>query len=220
MMKLEAKTLSVLKNYAQINPSLLFKEGNVISTIAPNKSIFSKAIVPNKFDRRCAVYELTKLLGGLSIADNPDISFTENSVVIKDKRSVQSIPYAAEVNIKTPPEKNVVLPSVDVTINITDADIKDVIRGAGVYGLPDIAFVGDGENLSFQAFDAKGSNGNVYSIPVGTTDQTFRVVFKVENILKLMAGDYKVDISKKLISHFKNDEIEYWVGVETTSSFA
>ena len=219
-MKLDAKTVNILKNYSQINPSILFKEGDVLTTISPTKSVLAKAKVPNTFDRRCAIYELSKLLGGISLGDDPEVSFTENAVVIKDKRSTQKIPYAAEATIKAPPDKNLVLPSIDVSLDITDTDIKNVIKGAGNYGLSEIAFVGDGENVTFQAIDAKNPNSADYSIPVGTTDKTFRVIFKVENILKLMAGNYHVDISSKLISHFKNDDIEYWVGVESTSSFS
>jgi len=219
-MKLEAKTLAVLKNYALINPSILFKEGDVISTISPSKSILAKAKVPNTFSRRCAVYELTKLLGGISIAEDPEISFDTGSVIIKDKRSVQKIPYTPEESIKTPPEKNIVLGSTAVTLSVTDADIKNVIKAAGNYGLPEIAFVGDGATLAFQAVDAKNPNSSSYSIPVGTTDKSFRVIFKVENILKLMAGDYEVVIcAKPLVAHFKNADIEYWVAVETTSNF-
>ena len=184
-MKLDAKTLAVLKNYSQINPSILFKEGNVLTTISPSRTVLSKAKVPNTFDRRCAIYELTKLLGGISIAEDPEISFDESAVVIKDKNSVQKIPYAAETAIKTPPEnKHIVLPSVDVSVSVTEEQIKNVVRGAGVYGLPEIAFVGDGDKVYFQALDAKVPNGNTYSIPVGETDKTFRVIFKVESILK------------------------------------
>lgn len=220
-MKLEAKTMSVLKNYSQINPSLLFKEGNVLTTISPNKTILAKATVPNTFDRRCAVYELSKFLGGMSLAENPDISFKENAVVISDEatKSSSSIAYAAETAIKVPPEKNLALPSVDISLNVTDAQIKNVIRAAGVYSLPYIAFVGDGSSVKLQAFDAKNNNGNVYSIPVAETDKTFKIIFTVENILKLMAGDYRVDISSKLLAHFIGTDIEYWVAVETTSTF-
>ena len=161
-MKLDAKTLAVLKNYSQINPSILFKEGNVLTTISPSRTVLSKAKVPNTFDRRCAIYELTKLLGGISIAEDPEISFDESAVVIKDKNSVQKIPYAAETAIKTPPEnKHIVLPSVDVSVSVTEEQIKNVVRGAGVYGLPEIAFVGDGDKV-----DRKSTRLNSSHIPL------------------------------------------------------
>jgi hypothetical protein len=219
-MKLGEKTVTVLKNFSQINPSLLIKEGDVLSTISPSKSILGKAKVPNTFDTRCAIYELSKFLGGFSIAENPEIEFGSEAVTIKDANSTQSIRYAAESNIKAPPDKNLTLPGKDVSVDFTETQLKNVIRGAGVYSLPDIAFVGDGSTVSLQALDAKNNDGNIYSIAIGNTDKTFRVIFKVENILKIMPGNYHVDISSKLISHFTNPEIEYWVGVESTSTFS
>lgn len=219
-MKLDTKTVKVLKNFSQINPSILIKEGNVLSTISPSKSILGKAKVPNTFDKRCAIYELSKLLGGLSIAEEPELIFNDNSVLIKDKSSTQKIFYAAESNIKAPPENKVLtLPSNDVSIDFTEAQLTNVIRGAGVYGLPDIAFVGDGKNVNMQAFEAKNPNSNVYSIEIGHSDKKFKVIFKVENIIKLLSGSYHVDISSQFMARFTNDDFEYWVAVESTSTF-
>ena len=96
--------------------------------------------------------------------------------------------------------------------------IKNGVDAGGTITAP--AFVGDGSTVSLQALDAKNNDGNIYSIAIGNTDKTFRVIFKVENILKIMPGNYHVDISSKLISHFTNPEIEYWVGVESTSTFS
>ena len=220
-MKLDARTLSVLKNYSTINPSLLFREGNVITTISPSKTIFAKATVPNKFERRCAIYELSKLLGGISLADNPEIVFNENAVSIKDEKTnaASSISYASEATIKTPPENTPTLPSVDISVNITDGDLRAIIRAAGIYGLPSVAIVGDGSEISFVAIDIKNPQSNTYSIPVGTTDKKFRVIFNVDNLLKLMGGDYRVDISSKFLAQFTGTDIEYWVAIESKSTF-
>jgi hypothetical protein len=220
-MKLDAKTVGVLKNYSTINPSLLFREGNVLSTISPSKTIIAKATVPNTFNRRCAIYELTKLLGGISLSDDPEVSFNETSVTIKDEKTqaASSITYASEATIKVPPEKNLVLPSVDVSVDITDNDLKSIIRAAGIYGLPAVALVGDGSKVSFVAMNPKDPNSNTYSIPIGNTEKTFKVVFNVDNLLKLMSGNYHLDVSSKLLAHFVGADIEYWVAVETSSTF-
>ena len=43
---------------------------------------------------------------------------------------------------------------------------------------------------------------------------------KKEN-LKIVPGDYDVDISSKGISHFKNtsSDLEYWIALEPTSEY-
>jgi hypothetical protein len=47
------------------------------------------------------------------------------------------------------------------------------------------------------------------------------MVFKTENISKIMLGSYSVSISSKGISHFKNKNVplEYWVTTEAGSKF-
>jgi hypothetical protein len=55
---------------------------------------------------------------------------------------------------------------------------------------------------------------------VGEADADFRMIFKTEN-LKLIAGDYNVQISSKGISHFKSTDmnLEYWIALESGSQY-
>ena len=47
------------------------------------------------------------------------------------------------------------------------------------------------------------------------------MIFKTENITKVLAGTYEVSISSKGISHFKHatDSIEYWIATEAGSKY-
>ena len=71
-MKLDTKTVNVLKNFSTINPSILFKEGCILDTMAPNKGIIAKAVVPSNFPKRFAIYNLSKFLGCMSLINDPD----------------------------------------------------------------------------------------------------------------------------------------------------
>ena len=44
------ETMSVLKNFSQINPSLLFRPGDMIRTISPQKTVMAAATVSENFD--------------------------------------------------------------------------------------------------------------------------------------------------------------------------
>ena len=48
----------------------------------------------------------------------------------------------------------------------------------------------------------------------------FKFILDIEN-LKILPGDYEVNISSKLISHFVNKEkgVQYWVALEKTSNY-
>ena len=40
-MKLSEQTIEVLQNFSSINQSLLFKEGNVLKTVSPQKTVLA-----------------------------------------------------------------------------------------------------------------------------------------------------------------------------------
>jgi hypothetical protein len=219
-MKLEAKTIEVLSNFCSISPSILIKEGDVLTTVSPGKTILAKAKVPNTFPKKFAIYQLSQFLGAVSAVKDNNLSFGDKSVIINNTEGSEAeIFYCPEENVKTPPEKGINLPSVDVFFKLIDKSLKEVIRGSGMFQVSEIAFVGDGENIYIQALDVKNPTSNIYRVKLGTTDKTFRIVFKVENLIKLMSTDYEVSVSSKGISHFKSDAVEYWVAVETTSTY-
>jgi hypothetical protein len=67
--------------------------------------------------------------------------------------------------------------------------------------------------------------GNVssdrFSTSVGPTDKTFCMIFKTENLSKIVEGTYNVCLSSKRISHFKRegDSLQYWIALEQNSTF-
>ena len=66
-MKLSEKTLTVLKNFAGINNSILVKEGNQLRTISVAKNILAEANIDEEFPRPFGVYDLNQFLNGLSL---------------------------------------------------------------------------------------------------------------------------------------------------------
>ena len=52
-MKLSEKTVNLLKNFAGINQSILFKKGNKLRTMSVMKNILAEAEVEEEFERFC-----------------------------------------------------------------------------------------------------------------------------------------------------------------------
>lgn len=94
-MKLSENTINILKNYSVINPSLLVKPGNVLSTVSPVKSIFAKATVEENFPSQFAIYELSKFLGVVSLFNEPELDFGEKQMTIIS--GSQSLNYTYEI---------------------------------------------------------------------------------------------------------------------------
>ena len=90
-MKLSDSTLAVLKNFAGINNSILVKKGNQLRTISVAKNILAEAEIPEDFPRDVAIYDLNQFLNGLSLHQDPNLDFTEDShITIKEgKRRVK-----------------------------------------------------------------------------------------------------------------------------------
>jgi len=221
-MKLSDNTLTILKNFASINNSILVKEGNRLRTISVAKNILAEADIKEEFPRDFAVYDLNQFLNGLSLHQDPDLDFTEASYLsIKEgKRRVKYF-YADPNVIISPPEKDINLPSEDVSFQLDSGSLEKLIKAAQVYQLPDLSAVGEAGVIKLVVRDKKNDTSNEYAIVVGETDKEFTFNFKVENI-RIIPGAYDVVISSKLLSEFTNTKynLKYYIALEPDSTFS
>ena len=61
-MNISTDTISVLKNFSDINQNILVKPGNKIQTISTMKNILAEAEITEKFDSEFAIYDLPEFL--------------------------------------------------------------------------------------------------------------------------------------------------------------
>jgi len=220
-MKLSENTLTILKNFAGINNSILVKEGNRLRTISVAKNILAEADITEEFPREFAVYDLNQFLNGLSLHQDPDLDFTEESYITirEGKRRVKYF-YADPNVIISPPDKEIKLPSQDVCFQLDSVTLEKLLKAAAVYQLPDLSAVGEAGVIRLVVRDKKNDTSNEYSIVVGETDKEFTFNFKVENI-KIIPGAYDVVVSEKLLSQFTNSKYNlcYYIALEPDSTF-
>ncbi len=220
-MKLSENTLTVLKNFAGINNSILVKQGNRLRTISVAKNILAEADITEEFPREFAIYDLNQFLNGLSLHQDPDLDFAEEShITIREgKRRVKYF-YADPNVIISPPEKEIKLPSQDVCFQLETGSLEKLLKAAAVYQLPDLSAVGGAGVIRLVVRDKKNDTSNEYSIVVGETDKEFTFNFKVENI-KIIPGAYDVVVSSKLLSQFTNSKYNlcYYIALEPDSTF-
>jgi hypothetical protein len=220
-MKLSDNTLTILKNFAGINNSILVKEGNRLRTISVAKNILAEADITEEFPRDFAIYDLNQFLNGLSLHNDPDLDFKEDSYLsIKEgKRRVKY--FFADPNvIISPPDKDIQLPSQDVCFQLDSTSLEKLVKAAAVYQLPDLSAIGEAGVIKLVVRDKKNDTSNEYAIVVGETDDEFTFNFKVENI-KIIPGAYDVVVSSKLLSQFTNAKynLSYWIALEPDSTF-
>lgn len=220
-MKLSDNTLTILKNFAGINNSILVKQGTKLRTISVAKNILAEAEIKEDFPRDFAVYDLNQFLNGLSLHQDPDLDFTETSYlsIREGKRRVKYF-YADPNVIISPPEKEITLPSEDVTFQLDTTSLEKLLKAAAVYQLPDFSAIGEAGVIKLVVRDKKNDTSNEYAIVVGETDKEFCFNFKVENI-KIIPGAYDVVVSSKLLSQFTNTQfnLKYYIALEPDSTF-
>ena len=113
-MKFSEKTITILKNFAGINNSILVKSGQKLKTISVARNILAEADISEEFSKDFAIYDLNQFLNGLNLHNDPEIDFTEDSYLIirEGKRKVKYF-YADPNVIISPPDKEIDLPSID-----------------------------------------------------------------------------------------------------------
>ena len=220
-MKLSEKTIEILKNYATINPSLMFRKGSVLTTITSTKTVFATARVVESFPSDFFIGDLVKLLSKLSLYKEPILEFEPNRLIIKsaDGRRTDSMVFSSPAGATIPdPNKKIALDNPEHEIDLSQEDLVWQRKSAGISSAVNIAFVGDGEKIYLQSSDLNNDASDVSSTEIGTTTDKFRYAFKFEN-WKLLEGSYHIKLSKGL-SKFENKDksVEYFVAVESKLS--
>jgi hypothetical protein len=216
-MKISEKTINVLKNFSAINPSILIRPGNTISTLSPQKSIVAKATIDEEFPQQFAIYELSKFLGILSLFENPEFEFGESQVTIKQDKQAVSYTYADPIMIVSPPEKEIKFPTSDYSFKLSAADLSKTLRAVNVMQLPEVAIHGDGKQVFLKGTNSKNSTSDAFSILVGDSDKKFKMVLRIDN-MKMINQDYDVDISFGRIIRFSAPNVVYHIAIEANLS--
>lgn len=220
-MNISNDTVNILKNFSQINKSIVINEGNEISTLAVTKNILAFAKVKENFGAKICIYDLPEFISTFTLFKSPEFDFSnQDYMVISDKGTKTSTQffYADPSVITTAPDKKISLPSVDVEFNVSDADLDTLFKASRIYNVPDLCLVGDGTSMRMVVKDKKNDTSNNFSMEMGETDKVFNFYFKVEN-MKLLPGNYKVQACKSVALFTSvNGDLEYFIALEPDST--
>jgi len=222
-MKISNKTLDVLKNFSEINQSILIKKGKKLKTVSALKNILAHADVEENFPQDFAIYQLNEFIGVLSTMNNPDLTFHDKYVMLSQENGACTKYFYAEPSVVISPEKDINMPSEDINFTLLEKQYNDLLKMSSILQLNDILVKGcsksNGQYLAVT--NKKNDTSNDYSIKVGEgVTEPYKMYFKTEN-LKMVVGDYNVHISSKGISHFENMNIklDYWIALEPDSNY-
>lgn len=222
MNKLTPQTLTILKNFSGINKNLLARAGNSISTISEAKNILGFATIDETIDQDFGIYDLNEFLSAYALLEDPTLTFDSSSVVLESGKSQVRYRFADE-SILTFPTKKVNMPKVDLKVDISAEALNQIRKAASALGHAVASIKKVNGGISLSVVDPKNATANTYSIVLeDTTDNTaeFDLQFLIAS-LKVIPGDYTVEISSKLISRWAHttEPVEYYIALEKTSSY-
>lgn len=219
-MKISTNTRDVLKNFSTINSGIRVKTGNKLETISNMKNILAVATISESFPQDFAIYNLPEFLGATSLLEDPEFNFATEKLSVEDTNSKMDYFYAS-AGMVIAPEKMITMPTAEVTFNITSTLLTDLQKASSVLGVNDLVLESDGTTVTLTVKDKKNATSNTFSRTVaeGNGDK-YQMNFKIEN-LKILTGNYEVQVSSKGISHFTNQdvEVEYFIALEPDSSY-
>ena len=228
-MKLSSETISVLKNFATINQNLIIKSGSELNTMSAMNNILGKAKVKESFPQEFAIYDLNEFLAAISLFVNPDLDFKDDFVVITETGSSSTALkyWYSDPSVVTTPTKDIIMPECEVNFDLSNEKLSTITKAAAVIGAPDMSLESMSSTVALlKVTDKKNATANDYALSLDVDnedelqDATYKFWFKVEN-LKLIPGSYRVQVSSKNISHFKNssDNVEYFIALESESKY-
>jgi hypothetical protein len=224
-MKLSGETLSVLKNFGTINQGIFFKQGKTLKTVSSHKNILAEVTIKEEIPADFGVYDLNNFLSVVSLhKDDPSFEFDEKHVVIVGNKGRSKIKYrfCEPTMIVTPPEKQFVMPEAEIKFTFSSEDFDWVLRAASVLSYPHIAIESDGKKVSIVTLDLQNDAAHTDALEIAEGNgNKFKMIFKTENLTKVLPGVYEVAISSKGVSHFKNKNVplQYYISTEAGSKF-
>jgi len=216
-MKISKETLDVLKNYASINTNILVREGSTLATISTGKNIFSRTSVKETFDKEFAIYDLNSLLALLTLMEDTDVDFGEDSITISKDRSQFEYYYADPSIIVAAPDKTIEVDNY-YSFELTENEVGMIMKAASVVAAPMLSVVAKNGTVTLSVGDPATPRSNTFRHVIGETDKEFDCRLAIENF-KVIPGDYNVTLSQKKFMYLQNkaNELKYWLALEPSS---
>ena len=223
-MEFSDNTMTIFRNFSDINQNILVKEGNILKTISEARNVLASAELEDNFPKCFGVYDLSEFIGVTNLVDKPNLSFEDEYLTISDSTGRSKIKYFySSMDTLTTPSKDITMPEAEVTFKLESAVLDKIKRAASTLGHSEVSITDSGGSINISVVDTKNPTSNVFSIDIAgeyPEDTKFNFILNISN-LKIIPDDYEVEMSSKLITQFFNPrmKVSYWIALEKSSTF-
>jgi len=228
-MKITKQTTELLQHMSVINKNFLFTKGTVQRTLSESKSRMAEVVIDNDVPMEAGIYDLSKVVNGISTLKDPSITFSENSLSITGQDSEMIFAFT-DKSLLVVPTKSIIQPEYEYSFDLSSEKFEQIIKYFKVMNRPDhkarktktkincfnyLVFEGNGQEIIAQIQESRTLANNILRVKIGNSTQVFKFMINLEN-LNLLKDDYKVEFSIKKLSKFscKNKKATYLVAVE------
>lgn len=211
--------LEVMQNFGSINQNIVFKKGRTLRTVSEARNILANIELDEEVPLDFGIYDAQELVRVMSLVENAEIEFDQDYLSLSGNGS--SIKYFySEIDMLTqPPETLITMPKPDVTFTLTSEIQTKLKRAAAALGHKQISISSDADKVKLTIADTKNQTANLFSVVLddGVVNSVLppNLNINIDN-LKLMQGDYNVEVSNKLISRFTHADrnLQYFIALE------
>lgn len=218
-MQLTDKSTTILKNFASINPSIVFHKGKKQKTIAPSKTLLAEAVFEDSIEESFSIYDLNSFIAVLTTEKDPiqfdlqgtDLVMThENGDRLKFRTCVPTM-------VVSPGEKEIKDTDIAVEFDLSAELLKKIQQYASILSSPNIIFETKGNVIEVMADEVCNDSSHQFTISIKSDKKLkpARSIFRTEN-WKLLPGDYHVSVLTVGAAKFENktEKVTYWMAIE------
>lgn len=214
-MKLSETTVATLKSFAGIEDRLLIKAGTKQSTITEEETVMAEANLKDSFPQEFAIYDLHNFLATYATLNDPDLSFFENYLIMKDAGTSVKYYYCNPQLIKVrPPEEMSDIDNPLVSFVFTQDMYQKINKLTGLNDFTHLLIVGENGRLLIKLYNDQNDLANTVEISLNEnyTGKDVKALIKLANLL-IVPADYDVMIGDGF-ALFSTKVLRYFITLE------
>lgn len=223
-MKLTKETLAILKNFAEINPGVILKKGNVLITKNIANIVYGEAVLNQELDLEIGIYDLNAFLAIMNlVGDDADITVDERTgnIRVSNERVKINYPGASAAAIVTP-KGRVTPPPSDVEYDLSGDDFKQMMKMVHQLKVDRLEFLPANGRLIIKGWNEndKEHPTEMFVLDMGeyTGTADFHFFIRKEH-MKLIASDYKIGFTRRKAAWLAGESVSYMIACDLDSSY-
>lgn len=219
-LKLSKQTIHILNSFSALSDQMVFHKGKTqrVSVKGPR---MVEAEIEENIPLDFGIYQLKNFLQTLSLFDDPNIEFGENSLILSEGSQKLEYFYSEIALIKEeiPIEKKLKPKNIEVDFIIDIATLAKFKKAANILGMEYVLFSGDGSRVTMAIKNINTSSiSNSYVLDIADTNHKFNLIVDLSKWI-MVDGDYRIQLSssRQMLFHHQNIPLLYFFTAEMKS---